>query len=501
MGGGEKKARRNSVTAAMSPGGINRKISKSDDKKEEDSEIQALRTKLKESREKIGMTKSPLRTLRIMVLVLKDYVQYAWHFLLYNKILRFAGIPILIFWIASKFYLSEHHNGPSTCSKLSDAGILWTVELYVKEAGWWILLGILSSVGFGTGLHSGLMFLFPHIMKVVFAADACDTLDGVITMYQHPCKLDCSTAIAGSAEATFLAIFLRVTGPCMLWGLGTAIGELPPYAVSKAARLAGRNNEDFDEELAEAKTKGDPISRMKVWTIGFTERWGFIGVLGLSAWPNAAFDMCGMCCGYLLMPFWTFFLATLIGKGIIKVNGQAVFFILLFGSTFFKSVVLPVAATVGRLISNFGVEVDLESMINAQRDKVIKIFEKQTRYSLKKMFGDGERLDKDGLSKLYSKFGTDAEVETIAARVLKQWDVNEDGLISKDEVADAVSSTDNKISLGSLDPSTQSWMSKVWELLIVGLVVFFLVSIIDQLAIAKQAELDEETLEQSKKKK
>ena len=27
------------------------------------------------------------------------------------------------------------------------------------EAVWWLVLGILSSIGFGTGLHSGIMFL------------------------------------------------------------------------------------------------------------------------------------------------------------------------------------------------------------------------------------------------------------------------------------------------------------------------------------------------------
>lgn len=62
----------------------------------------------------------------------------------------------------------------------------------------------------------------------------------------------------------------------------------------------------------------------------------------MAAWPNAAFDLCGICCGHFLMPFWEFFLATWIGKGLIKVrllsfvsnnrqvNLQACFFITLF---------------------------------------------------------------------------------------------------------------------------------------------------------------------------
>ena len=52
----------------------------------------------------------------------------------------------------------------------------------------------------------------------------------------------------------------------------------------------------------------------------------------MSAWPNAAFDMCGMACGAFGMGFWTFFLGTLLGKGVIKVIGQTAFFVFIFSS-------------------------------------------------------------------------------------------------------------------------------------------------------------------------
>lgn len=39
----------------------------------------------------------------------------------------------------------------------------------------------------------------------------------------------------------------------------------------------------------------------------------------MSAYPNAFFDLCGMCCGHFNMPFWTFFGAVFIGKALIKV--------------------------------------------------------------------------------------------------------------------------------------------------------------------------------------
>ena len=55
-------------------------------------------------------------------------------------------------------------------------------------------------------------------------------------------------------------------------------------------------------------------------------RRGFLGVFLMAAWPNAFFDLCGICCGHLLMPFWTFFLATLAGKAGVKIGGQVNWF-------------------------------------------------------------------------------------------------------------------------------------------------------------------------------
>jgi len=123
--------------------------------------------------------------------------------------------------------------------------------------------------------------------------------------------------------------FLKVCWPCFLWGTGTALGEIPPYAISRAARLAGIANKEF-EEIQEAHSKWTFLGSMKVWMINFLQKHGFIGVILMSAWPNAAFDLCGICCGHFLMPFWKFLAATFIGKALIKINLQACFFITLF---------------------------------------------------------------------------------------------------------------------------------------------------------------------------
>ena len=40
-------------------------------------------------------------------------------------------------------------------------------EAWVQYVVWWVGLGVLSSVGLGAGMHSGLLFLFPHMLKVI----------------------------------------------------------------------------------------------------------------------------------------------------------------------------------------------------------------------------------------------------------------------------------------------------------------------------------------------
>jgi uncharacterized membrane protein YdjX (TVP38/TMEM64 family) len=43
----------------------------------------------------------------------------------------------------------------------------------------------------------------------------------------------------------------------------------------------------------------------------------------------SAFDLCGICCGHFLMPFWTFFLATFVGKAVIRNGYQSILYVML----------------------------------------------------------------------------------------------------------------------------------------------------------------------------
>ncbi len=210
----------------------------------------------------------------------------------------------------------------------------------VEFVVWWFGLGVLSSVGLGTGMHSGLLFLFPHIMRVAQAGVACgnvsfNSFDDMWfrdTSSLFACSLtDTSTLSDG---ALYISMVLKVIPAAIVWGAGTAAGEIPPYAMSYASAAAGERNAQLLEEMEGVEAdSNNPIERMKQWMIDFLQRNGFWGIVLMSAWPNAFFDLCGMCCGHFLMPFWSFFGATFIGKALIKANLQAALLVFVFSSS------------------------------------------------------------------------------------------------------------------------------------------------------------------------
>jgi vacuole membrane protein 1 len=142
-------------------------------------------------------------------------------------------------------------------------------------------------------------------------------------------------AAQSSSGVTFFDIWQRVVLVCFLQAAGTAIGEIPPYWMTRAARLAALESgsaaddaDDIPEEL-EVKSKFGLINKFKEWMVSFLQTHGFYGVLSMASFPNVAFDLCGICCGHYLMPFWTFFWATFIGKAIIRNSYQSVIYVAL----------------------------------------------------------------------------------------------------------------------------------------------------------------------------
>ena len=218
------------------------------------------------------------------------------------------------------------HHTPST---YQDSLHSW--EQYLAWCGWWVGLGILSSVGLGTGLHTFLLYLGPHIAAVTMAAYECNSLDFPAPPY--PAQILCpagagnTTAVEDTAAdtaatvvtVTVWAILSKVRVEAFCWGAGTAIGELPPYFMARAARLSGSEPSEEEEEFLELQEKlknPDKMTRFeraKYSVQQLVEKVGFFGILACASIPNPLFDLAGITCGHFLIPFWTFFGATLIG--------------------------------------------------------------------------------------------------------------------------------------------------------------------------------------------
>lgn len=214
------------------------------------------------------------------------------------------------------------------------------VEKKIMWWGWWVFLGVLSSIGLGSGLHTFLIYLGPHIAAVTLAAYECNSLNFPEPPYPDSIICPDKKGVAASSIAiTLWQIVAKVRVESLLWGAGTALGELPPYFMARAARLSGEepDDEEYKEFLqlmnADKKGAADELSwadRGKAWMERFISRVGFPGILLFASIPNPLFDLAGITCGHFLVPFWSFFGATLIGKAIVKMHVQMLFVIVAF---------------------------------------------------------------------------------------------------------------------------------------------------------------------------
>ena len=51
---------------------------------------------------------------------------------------------------------------------------------FIGFAIYWILLGVASSIGLGTGLHTFILYLGPHIAKVALTATMCGNVPDML---------------------------------------------------------------------------------------------------------------------------------------------------------------------------------------------------------------------------------------------------------------------------------------------------------------------------------
>ncbi|XP_030764304.1 vacuole membrane protein 1 isoform X2 [Sitophilus oryzae] len=293
------------------------------------------KVKERDERENIVLWKKPLLTLEYFVRECGELLAHYGKNVLANKLLvTLFGISVLFLYLLVNLQGPHHQVVQGVYKK-----ILWCL--------YWTGLGVLSSVGLGTGLHTFLLYLGPHIAAVTLAGYECGSLNFPEPPY--PEDIVCpAEGEEGSIPVTILSIMSKVRLEAMCWGAGTALGELPPYFMARAARLSGIDPDDEDDELKEFEAlqkkqqnreKLSIIEKGKLFVEELVQKVGFFGILACASIPNPLFDLAGITCGHFLVPFWTFFGATLIGKAIIKMHIQKLFVIIAFNETLIETAI------------------------------------------------------------------------------------------------------------------------------------------------------------------
>ncbi|XP_058073715.1 vacuole membrane protein KMS1 isoform X2 [Magnolia sinica] len=301
--------------------------------------ISELRERHQLDLENLTLTTQPFKTLKLFTLAIVQYLKQS---ILY--VLTRGGWLMLFCTVAvASGLLLIAVDGPH------EKHVQEFIR-YFRFILWWVALGVASSIGLGSGLHTFVLYLGPHIALFTIKAMQCGRVDLKTTPYdtiqlkKGPSWLekDCSEyglpmfpSLPDSLVRVPLSSILpQVQLEAILWGFGTALGELPPYFISRAAYMSGSKLDTMEELDASSKEDGVIIGRLKQikrWLFDHSkhnsQHLNFFTILILASVPNPLFDLAGIMCGQFGIPFWEFFLATLIGKAIIKTHIQTVFII------------------------------------------------------------------------------------------------------------------------------------------------------------------------------
>ncbi|KAG0296183.1 Vacuolar membrane protease [Linnemannia gamsii] len=281
--------------------------------------INRRRIALETERQEISVYTSPLTVLSYFFLYLLHEFRMVVLWIVSQQYLLIV-LPLLT---AAVYLVYQTDGAHQPLLKHAESGLIWY--------GYWILLGVASSIGLGCGLHSFVLFLGPHIANVTLTAYKCgNTQFDVRGDHRFICQ-----APDEPAPLTLTLIFGAVALESFFWGMGTAFGELPPYFVARAAALSGNRNEELASIEDLLKKKPDSVSykeRILLMVHEGMKRLGFFGIFLCASIPNPLFDLAGITCGHFLIPFSTFFGATFLGKAVVKSSIQAVFVILMFSA-------------------------------------------------------------------------------------------------------------------------------------------------------------------------
>ena len=254
---------------------------------------------------------------------------------------------------------------------------------------WWFVCGVLSTAGLGTGMQTGALFLFPHCARLATdwrrlgpasattraladrwlakgapaedagrpdaspgaseapaarAAPASSFLGG---LRRGAGGVSLGAARGGEADAARdaasfrardpggrAALALRAAVPGFFSGAGSAVGELVPFFLARAAKRAGADPFAVIEEEEAAADDEAPARRPRLPLLAARTRarleaaladGAFWKIFVLAALPNPFFDLCGLVCGSLDVSLGTYFGACFMAKALVRTPLQTMF--------------------------------------------------------------------------------------------------------------------------------------------------------------------------------
>ncbi|KAI3496539.1 hypothetical protein L1887_38904 [Cichorium endivia] len=295
--------------------------------------ISGLREKHKQELENLTLISQPFKTLKLFIVAVLQYLRRSLVYLLTHVVWLMLFVTLTV--TGGLLFLSVDGPYGKHVEELLE---------YARFGLWWVALGVASSIGLGSGLHTFVLYLGPHIAFFTIKAMQCGRVDiktaiyDTIQLNRSPSwlKKDCSEfgpslfSSPQGVQVPLSSILPQVQVEAILWGLGTALGELPPYFISRAASISGDKmdpTEELDASSPENNGVASNLNHMKRWFLSHAQYLNFFTILVLASVPNPLFDLAGIMCGQFGIPFWKFFLATLIGKAIVKTHIQTVFII------------------------------------------------------------------------------------------------------------------------------------------------------------------------------
>ncbi|XP_045840200.1 vacuole membrane protein 1 isoform X2 [Meles meles] len=238
------------------------------------SSVNEKKRRDREERQNIVLWRQPLITLQYfsleILVILKEWTSKLWH----RQSIVVSFLLLLAVLIATYYVEGAHQQ------------YVQRIEKQFLLYAYWIGLGILSSVGLGTGLHTFLLYLGPHIASVTLAAYECNSVNFPEPPY--PDQIICPDEEGIEGTISLWSIISKVRIEACMWGIGTAIGELPPYFMARAARLSGAEPDDeeyqeFEEMLEHAETAQDFATRAKLAVQNLVQKVGFFGILACAS--------------------------------------------------------------------------------------------------------------------------------------------------------------------------------------------------------------------------